>query len=317
MDVLELGMGGVDAGRRAAAVLRTVELALPQIDETPGDPVLIANLVWALDYAPCREPFHAAAARRLRERVLEPLRRLKPPPPEPGPDDPDWVSLPGGTFRMGTDAGEWEEITPGAALWIAAASPAHQVTVSPFRMLRHEVTVEEYRRLFPDHPGLDGRPAASMSWYEGVTYAAWLGGRLPTEAEWELAARAGCRFAFCARDGEQTTVDRVAWNSLNSKDPVTGVESVQPVMQLEPNQWGLFDIYGNVNEGMADWLGPYSPEPQVDPPGPTRGEGRVGRSLNYHMYLLQGEIYRIGRAPGHPAGRSPDTGFRFVLAACR
>ncbi len=144
--------------------------------------------------------------------------------------------------------------------------PRHEVTVSAFRMQRHEVTNAEYRRLVPDHHlGADeDLPAAFVSWYAAYTYAAWLGGRLPTEAEWEYAARAGCPYAYCTRDGLETTVDAVAWTLRSSRDATTGDLTPRPVMQLEPNPWGFYDTLGNLWEWTADWYDEY-------PDGPQRG----------------------------------------------
>ncbi len=289
-DVLERGMGGVSEERRSAAVLRAVEIVLPLLDETPDDPVLIANLVWALDYAPCRDPVHASRARILRDRVLEPLRRRRPPPPLPGPEDPDWVSIPGGTFWMGSGPEERPE-----PLFARRERPRHRVTVSPFRMSRHPVTNREYRRFVPDHVGTANLPVRWLTWYQAYTYAAWIGGRLPTEAEWELAARAGCAHDYCTRDGGEATVDQVAWTSRNATDPESREPISRAVKQLEPNPWGLFDMLGNLGTFTADWYGPYSGAPQVDPLGPTAGEERAGR----------GGCYYLAPEWAHPATRLP------------
>ncbi len=241
MDVLEWGLGGLEEPERSAAVLRIVEMALPWVDETPEDPVLIANLVWALDFSPGRDPASKLKTQTLRDRVLEPLRRLRSPPPAPDPDDLDWIQVPSGSLLMGTAADEEGQ---------DKERPQHEVAVTGFRMLRHEVTVAQYRRMVPEHqPEADGDlPAAYLTWYAAYTYAAWLGGRLPTEAEWEYAARAGCDFAYCTRDGAETTVDAVAWTLRNSKD-ASGELAPHPVMALEPNPWGLHDMLGNSGNG--------------------------------------------------------------------
>ena len=265
-DVFESGLGGIDGEGRAEVLVRIAELALPLIEESPEDPVLTASLVWALDFF-VRDPHLEERALALRDEALAPLRRSRPPPPRPGPKDPSWVAIPGGTFWMGAPTGELPE------------HQVHQVTLSPFRMLRHEVTNAEYRQLVPAHTGDDALPVGNVTWYEAYTYAAWLGGRLPTESEWEYAARAGCAFAYCRHDGSEATLDEVAWWAVNSTDTQTGQPPIQPVMQREPNPWGMWDIYGNVFEWTADWYGPHLPPVAKDPPGPTSDP-----SLSYRAF---------------------------------
>ncbi|MEE8526447.1 MAG: SUMF1/EgtB/PvdO family nonheme iron enzyme [Thermoanaerobaculia bacterium] len=270
MDVLEHGPGAFHGEEVSTVVLRTVERILPWVEgtgaaRTPPYPVLIADLVWALDYGPGRDPSHVARARNLRDRVLAPLRRLRP-PPAIADSDPDWVSIPAGTFFMGNPerAGKSDE------------RPQHRVSLSAFRILRHEVTNAEYRRLVSDHPGDDNHPAASINWYQAYTYAAWLGGRLPTEAEWEYAARAGCVYASCRRDGSEATIDEVAWTFRNSLDSRTGEAASSSVMRLEPNPWGLYDTLGNLWEWTAGWYAPYPSAPSrvlIDPWGPVPAGG--------------------------------------------
>ncbi len=293
MDVLELGLGGLDDPHRSAAVLRAVEVALPWVEETPEDPFLVANLVWGLDYAPGRDSTHAARARDLRGRALAPLRRLRPPPPFPAPGDPEWIEVPAGRFLMGTapgDAGSDRE------------RPQHEVAVSAFRMLRHEVTNAEYRRLVPGHDPSAGAdlPARDVNWYRAYVYAAWLGGRLPTEAEWEVAARAGCPYAYCTRGGAETTVQAVAWTQESARE--AGVEpEPRPVMLLEPNPWGFYDMLGNLWEWTADWSGPYPPGPRSDPWGPPASSGgtRVVRGGAFHFWADRARVaHRTWAKPG-------------------
>ncbi len=271
-DVLERGLGGVEEAR-GAALLRVAELLLPLVGE---DPVRIASTVWALDFFAGPDPPLREQAGALRDAILEPLRRRRPPPPmpafgTPAAGDPQWADIPAGTFWMGAGPDDGRD-DPN----MQDEFPRHQVTLSAFRMMVHEVTNAEFRRLWPEHgnrwsdyPGEDDQPASRMTWYEAYTYAAWLGGRLPTESEWEYAARAGCAYAYCRRDGSEAALDDVAWWFGNSVDPETGETSSKPVMQLEPNPWGLWDVYGNVKEWNATWYGSYPETPEKDPPGPT------------------------------------------------
>ncbi len=332
-DIFERGLGGVDEDRRAEVLLRVAELALPILEASPGgrtpegrtpegrtpegrtpeDPVLIASLVWALDFFAGPDPAFTERASALRDEVLGPLRRSRPPPPMPGPGtpaagDPHWADIPAGTFWMGAGPEDGRD-SPN----MQDEKPRHQVTLSAFRMMTHEVTNAEYRRLFPDHQGADDLPAASMTWYEAYTYAAWLGGRLPTESEWEYVARAGCAHAYCQRDGSEATRDEVAWWVGNSADPETGEPSVKPVMQLEPNPWGLWDVYGNVQEWNASWFNAYSEVLERDPPGPT------GTSLDYRSYRgasffrPKEWILASGRGGDTPDIRGNSLGLRVVI----
>ncbi len=292
-DVFEKGLGGVGEEDRGAVLLRVVELLLPLIREAPEDPVRIASTAWALDFFAIRDPALRDRATALREDVLRPLRQRRPPP---GP--PPWADIPAGTFQMGIEPGK-ERDEDRFEEW-----PRHRVTLSGFRLMTHEVTNAEYRRLVPGYHPRDAPdvPVMNLSWYQAYTYAAWLGGRLPTEAEWEYAARAACVHAYCKRDGREASLTEVAWVPGNSVDESTGEPSLRPVGRLEPNPWGLHDVYGNVAEWNTDWFDPYSEENRVDPPGPP-GPSLPGdyRAIRGGSFMVSVEKATAWSREGFPA----------------
>ena len=313
LDILERGIGGIAVENdREGVVLRVAELVLPLIvDDAPEDPVRIANLVWALDFFASK----GQRNRELRDQALAALREKYPPPRLPAPSSDEgrgeWADIPAGTFLMGAGQDEGRD-DPN----MADEKPQHQVTLSAFRLARHEVTNVEFRRLYPQHAEdrEDRRPAVSMTWHEAYTYAAWLGGRLPTEAEAEYVRRGGCSFTYCKSDGSAATLDEVAWWVGNSVDPETGEPRTWPVGELEPNPWGLFDLYGNVGELCADWYGEsYSAADQINPSGgtDTATDYRVLRGGS--AWTPADWVVASGRGV-HPYGRGTiNTGLRVLL----
>ena len=147
--------------------------------------------------------------------------------------------------------------------------PAHEVTLTKgFWIGRTEVTQAAYQRVMgrgaSDTQGAD-LPVNSVRWLEARNYCGAAGMRLPTEAEWEYAARAG---STNARDG---SLSELAWWHGNSDS------RAHPVGQKQPNRFGLYDVFGNVAEWTADWYGPYTADAAVDPQGPDKGDHRVVR----------------------------------------
>ena len=253
-------------------------------------PVLGATL-WLLDHAAATVPAVRARVQEARARLLEPLG-----PPPPVADD-DWAAIPSGRFRMGSEGESGDE------------SPAHTVDVSAFRLQRCPVTVEELARLRGETaPRKQKRlPATEVDWYEAYVYAAWLGGRLPTEAEWEYACRAGTTSKYWSGDTEKDLA-RVGWYGGNAK-------SIQPVGQKPANPWGLHDMHGNVWEWAADWYGRYEGGDQHDPWGPfaTSDGDRVLRGgcwLDPAVDCRSAVRVRVG-----PGNRFWDGGFRVRLPA--
>jgi serine/threonine-protein kinase len=210
--------------------------------------------------------------------------------------------IPPGTFQMGCSEGDKE--------CDASERPAHEVTISRgFWMGETPVTVGAYKRYAqakgPPVPsdGDDALPIVSVTWDEAASYCKWAGGRLPTEAEWEYAARAG---APGARHGN---LDDVAWCGSNSGS------GPKPVGQKQPNAFDLFDTLGNVWEWTADWysLEYYEASEKQDPQGPPKGTMRTLRGGSWGHYPLNARVScRGGHVPGRRLG---DVGFRCLMDA--
>ena len=170
--------------------------------------------------------------------------------------------IPSGKFTMGSPLSEkgrnYDE------------DPQHKVTISkPFWLAKHEVTQRQWQALMgnnPSHFKGDDRPVEKVSWdscQEFIGKLNQLGEgefRLPTEAEWEYACRAGTTTRFYwGEDLSDTEIDNYAWYSGNSN------RRTQPVGQKRPNNWGLHDMGGNVYEWCEDWYSPYTSGAKVDP----------------------------------------------------
>jgi formylglycine-generating enzyme required for sulfatase activity len=188
----------------------------------------------------------------------------------PGTANPGMILVPGGTFQMGSTAGNTNEI------------PIHTVTLTSFYLDAKEVTVAQYRafctataRPMPTAPSwgwTDDNPIVNVSWNDATAYATWAGKRLPTEAEWEFAARGGNLSHGYTYSGSNTIGD-VAWYTSNSGNRTNAVGTKLP------NELGLYDMSGNVWEWCADWYsaGYYAVSPVSNPNGPSTGTDRTLR----------------------------------------
>ena len=130
--------------------------------------------------------------------------------------------------------------------------------------------------------GYDNYPVLCVTWYGANEYAKWIGGSLPTEAQWEYACRAGSTTVYFFGDSSSKLGD-YAWYSDNSST------KTHPVGQKKPNAWGLYDMYGNVWEWCADWKGSYPSGATTDPTGPATGTDRIIRG---GMYLFDASYCR-------------------------
>ena len=228
------------------------------------------------------------------------------------PDDFNWVDISPGTFIMGNSKGYSYE------------KPAHQVTISKgFQMLSCEVTQSQWEEVMGkwdlnpyndfEYGIGDNHPIYSVSWNDCQLFSSRLNKldtnytyRLPTEAEWEYCCRAGRESDYSFGDDEEK-IDMYAWYGLNSKG------KTHPVGEKLPNDWGLYDMHGNVCEWCQDWYDKYYYENSTnnDPQGPTSGSNRVFRGSNWNQMDVKFSF------SSRRNGESPDAvfiiiGFRLV-----
>ena len=218
------------------------------------------------------------------------------------------VKVEGSTFTMGAtpeqgnDAYEYER-------------PAHQVTLSDYYIGRYEVTQKEWQAVMGDNPSKfygDNLPVDYVSWNDcqdfinKLNQLTGLKFRLPTEAEWEFAARGGKQSKSYKYSGSDNAKN-IAWYEKNS-----GSKPHQ-VGTKEPNELGIYDMSGNVGEWCGDWYGRYSSSAQTNPTGPSSGSARVLRGGSWYLYASNCRV--SFRGSGDPLGRFYASGFRVVLVA--
>ena len=241
------------------------------------------------------------------------------------------IAIPGGRFHMG-DLSDDD---------YADEKPAHPVSISPFQIGLYEVTVGQFRAFVadsgydagtdwdsPEFTQDDTHPVVEVSYNDAQAFIRWLnaktGGnyRLPTEAEWEYAARAGTTSRYSWGDNKRQA-EAYAWHTWNSEGCTHAVGS------KEPNLWGLYDMHGNVWEWVQDWYGEnyYKNSPASDPQGPRSGTSRTVRGGGWgsHTGSLRsarrggggwgshtGSLRSARRGRILPSTRSSKVGFRLV-----
>jgi len=212
---------------------------------------------------------------------------------------PGMVFVPGGTFQMGSYSGDDDE------------KPVHTITVSSFYMDKTEVTQAEYRKVMGKNPssfsGCDDCPVETVSWHDANEYARKVGKRLPTEAEWEYAARGGNKSKGYTYSGSND-LNAAGWYDNNSGS------KTHPVAQKQPNELGLYDMSGNVWEWCSDWYSDsyYHSSPKNDPQGPNSGSSRVLRGGSWSSF--DGSCRVANRNGLNPDYGGNDIGFRLVLS---
>jgi len=243
-------------------------------------------------------------------------------------DNSVMVLIPAGEFLMGSP-----EIIEG----YEDEYPRHKVFLDAYYIDKYEVTNEQFakflnewgkdtdenkKKMFNEHgwgikkvgsrfdigtKGYENYPVVNVTWYGANQYAKWAGKRLPTEAEWEKACRAGSNTKYCYGD-EENKLNEYAWYPANSGS------KTHPVGEKKPNQWGLYDMHGNVWEWCSDCYdgGYYKSSPYKNPQGSDKGNLRVmrgGSGAGVSWGILIGRFCRSARRLGAPLAGGGD-GFR-------
>ncbi|MFQ5484324.1 MAG: formylglycine-generating enzyme family protein [Desulfobacterales bacterium] len=232
----------------------------------------------------------------------------------------EFVLIPEGTFTMGSPMDEMNR---------DKNEVQHAVTLTKaFYMQAMEVTLGQWwsvmgKRFFGRRKGSKEMPVTKVSWHDAKRFIIKINGvggggyRLPTEAEWEYAARAGTTTAFSWGDTIDCSKAMYGNNSKKSRECLSYVRSMglkndqpAPVKSYMPNRWGLYDMHGNVWEWVQDWYDGYPTAGISDPRGPESGIGRVRRGGSWFKH---GKVCRsANRNYAHPASRLQTTGFRLV-----
>jgi formylglycine-generating enzyme required for sulfatase activity len=248
----------------------------------------------------------------------------------------EFVLIKGGSFVMGSPAEEPER---------GQDETSHRVTVSDFYLARSEITQREYAALMGSNPSEfrgDDLPVENVNWFDALRYGnarsareglepayaidgetvSWNqeanGYRLPTEAEWEYAARAGTMAPFhtgnIITDRQANLYNHYGYNNNSSGRVIGGSRgSTVPVESFGPNAWGLFDMHGNVAEWCWDWYGEYDTAGQTDPMGPATGTYRIHRGGGWNDFPKHVRSAYRGAAP--PGNGIFNIGFRLARNA--
>jgi formylglycine-generating enzyme required for sulfatase activity/predicted aspartyl protease len=218
----------------------------------------------------------------------------------------EFVLIPAGEFQMGSNDGDDN------------AKPVHTVRISrPFYLGKYEVTQAQWEAVMGNNPsafkGNTNLPVENVSWQDVQEFINRLNARardtasyrLPTEAEWEYAARAGSTTAYSFGDDARQS-EQYAWSNMRGF-------TTHPVGRLLPNAWGLYDMHGNVSEWVQDWYGAYPSGTVTAPTGPPSGSDRVYRGGGWFGDVSAcRSAYRSYDAPGFISYDFGDLGFRLL-----
>ena len=266
----------------------------------------------------------------------------------------EWVEVIGGTYSMGCSPNQGNTC-------LNTSKPAHDVILSDFRLSKNEITNSQYAKFLnvqqisstgyhndPEYGSvlyidlsspncmirfnsstgyfeventIKNYPVIEVSWYGANAYAAWKCGRLPTEAEWEYAARGGIYEGGGYKFSGSNNIDLVSWHPLNSNSPGKSNYNninTHPVGTKQANQLGLFDMTGNVMEWCSDWYGNYSSASQINPTGPIASSTenqKVIRGGGWFSNATFSSVVQISSRYGSTQSRTGKaTGFRVAYS---
>ena len=255
----------------------------------------------------------------------------------------EWAAIPAGTFFMGSPESEAERLdneTLHQVTLSAFRMSRYEITLGQFKAFIDATgyltdadkgtgfsgsflwTGKEYKpqagvNWTCDEKGnprpVDGysHPVIHVSWNDAVAFAGWMGCRLPTEAEWEYACRAGTTTPF--HTGNNLTTSQANFNGnypYNNQAKGEYREKPMPVGSFSPNAWGLYDMHGNVFEWCSDWYGVYPEEAQTHPAGPAKGSLHVRRGGSWGYFAR--DCRSAFRNSRDTYRRSGGIGFRIV-----